>query len=268
MKMTRLMAAMAPRVQEIQKKYRDPRRRSEEQMRLYREMGFNPLGCFGSALIQFPIFFCLYATFQLALGEAPEATLALGDRLYNWDYITTAVPLDPSFLWLNLGKPDPLVIPLTVALSTYVYQKMSSVPPTDERQAAQASMMNFMMPLLFGWFTLTLPSGVGLYYVLSNLIGMVMQYVYVGGGPFNWQGLLGLNKEPVLPRTLEVRRAQMDALKRSLPDDEDEEPRSRRGTRRGPEPEPPSTNGATPEPGSAGARRRRRYASGRRRGRR
>jgi YidC/Oxa1 family membrane protein insertase len=270
MRMTRMMAAISPRVQEINKKYKDPRRRSEEQMKLYREMGFNPLGCFGSALIQFPIFICLYSTFRLALGEAPEASLALADRLYGLDFLRTAIPLDPHFLWLNLGRPDPFVIPVTVAISTYVYQKMSSVPPTDERQAAQMNMTNMLMPLLFGWFTLTLPSGVGLYYVLSNIMGMVMQYVYVGGGAFNWRGLLGLNKEPVLPKAAEIRQQHLDAAKRAASDGDDEEPppAGPAGKRRGQKPQPPSENGASPEPSSAGARRRRRYASGRRRGRR
>ena len=40
---------------------------------------------------------------------------------------------------------------------------------------------------------------------------MVLQYVYVGGGPFNWRGLVGLNQDPVLPQALEVRQAQIDA---------------------------------------------------------
>jgi len=269
MRMTRMMAAISPRVQEINKKFRDPRRRSEEQMKLYREMGFNPLGCFGSAMIQFPIFFALYSVLRLALGEAPEATLELSKRLYDWDYLKRAIPIDGAFLWLHLGKPDPFVIPVVVALSTYIYQKMSSAPPTDEKQAAQMNMMNMLMPLMFGWFTLTLPSGVGLYYVLSNLIGMVMQYVYVGGGAFNWRGLLGLNKEPVLPKALEQRQSQMDAARRAMSNNDDEEPPSAGSRpRKGPKSQPPSENGASPEPSSASAKRRRRYASGRRRGRR
>lgn len=270
MRMTRMMAAIAPRMEEMKKKYKDPKRRSEEQMKLYREMGFNPLGCFGSALIQMPIFVCLYSTLRLALGEAPEAALALSDRLYGWEYLRKAIPLNETFLWLNLGKPDAFVIPVVVALSTYVYQKMSSIPPADERQAAQMQMTNLLMPLIFGWFTLTLPSGVGLYYVLSNFIGMAMQYVYVGGGAFNVGGLLGLNKDPVLPRALEVRQQQLDAARKAASDDDEDEPppggSSRR--KRSPKEPPPSQNGATPETSSASARRRRRYQSGRRRSRR
>ena len=75
-------------------------------------------------------------------------------------------------------------------------------------------MMNFMMPLLYGWITLTLPSGLGLYYALSNVIGMVLQYAYVGGGPINWAGLTGLSQEPVLPRALEARQKQQERMKK------------------------------------------------------
>jgi YidC/Oxa1 family membrane protein insertase len=269
MRMTRMMAVISPRIQEINKKFRDPKRRTEEQMKLYREVGFNPLGCMGSALIQFPIFICLYATLRLALGEAPEASLALSERLYDFNYLREAIPLDGSFLWLHLGRPDPFVIPVAVAISTYVYQKMSSMPATDERQQAQMNMMNLMMPLIFAWFTLTLPSGVGLYYVLSNLMGMVMQYVYVGGGAFNWKGVLGLNREPVLPKALQVREQHMEAIRRSMAEDDEEPPPSGgAGARKRRDGEPPSEDGAKPQPRSAGARRRRRYESGRRRGRR
>src|ERR1044072_3028237 len=51
---TRMMAALQPRMQEIQKRYKDPRRRSQEQMKLYKEAGVNPLGCFSGMLLQFP----------------------------------------------------------------------------------------------------------------------------------------------------------------------------------------------------------------------
>jgi hypothetical protein len=96
-------------------------------------------------------------------------------------------------------------------------------------------------------------------------MGMVMQYVYVGGGAFNWKGVLGLNRDPVLPKALQVREQHMEALRRSISEDEEEPPPGARKRRDG---EPPSEDGAKPEPRSAGGRRRRRYESGRRRGRR
>ncbi|HEX9327797.1 MAG TPA: hypothetical protein VF915_14830, partial [Reyranella sp.] len=124
------------------------------------------------------------------------------------------------------------------------------------------SMMNMMMPLLFGWITINLPSGLGLYYVLSNLIGMAMQYIYVGGGPFNWRALLGLSQDAVLPRALDVRQKQIESV-RGLGPDESEDPMDEGA------PKTPAKPKGRPPAGSAGAaRRRRRNDSGRGRSRR
>ena len=249
---TRMMAMLSPRMQELQRRYKDPKRRSEEQMKLYREMGINPLGCASSMLLQFPILIALYQVFSVAVGESPEALIRVSNRLYDLDILRNGLPLPADFLWLHLGRPDPLILPISVAATTYVLQKMTVLPTTDERMRAQNSMMNLLMPLLFGWITISLPSGLGLYYVLSNLIGMVLQYAYVGGGAFNWQALVGLNQEPVLPKALQARDAQQEAMKvRTTKKDEEEA---------GEEVARPISESA--------ARRRRRYASGRRRGRR
>ena len=249
MKTTRTMAALAPRLQEVQKRFSDPRRRSEEQMKLYREFGVSPLGCLSSTIIQMPILFALYRTFSTAIGESPEATIQLSSRLYDIDFVRSSLPLPAHFLWLNLGQPDPFILPILVGASTYVLQKMTMMPAMTEQQRAQNSMMNLMMPMVFVFITLSLPSGLGLYYVLSNVIGMIMQYLYIGRGPFNWKGLLGLNQDPVLPRALEVRQGMIDRVNANRTENEVIEG--------------PSAPGAD----GAAARRRRRYSSGRRRGR-
>ena len=262
---TRAMMALGPRQAEINKKFKDPRRRQQEVMKLYKEAGINPLGCFSSMLIQMPILIALYRVFIIAVGEAPESLIGLSERIYGWDYLRSSLPLPADFLWLHLGRPDPYFLPVLVAATTFTLQKMSTLPSTDEKQRAQAQMMNFMMPLLFGWITLTLPSGLGLYYALSNIIGMVLQYVYVGGGPFNWRALVGLSQEPVLPRALAVRDRQRERFSKLGSDDDDEaEPETGAGVpakRRQPRPSP---EGASNEGGSGARRRRRRYGRGRR----
>ena len=263
MRMTRMMAAMQPRQQEINRRYKDPKRRQQELMKLYREAGINPLGCFSSFFLQIPILIALYRTFIIAVGEAPESLISLSGRLYDWDILRSGLPLPADFLWLHLGRPDPIILPLLVAISTFVLQKMSTLPSTDERARAQASMMNFMMPLIFGWITLTLPSGLGLYYVLSNVIGIVMQYAYVGGGPVNYRALIGLSQEAVLPKALEARERQINNIRgvNSADEDgeqvEDEQPRQR--ARAG-----ASTSNGQSQSGSSARRRRRRYGRGKR----
>ncbi len=262
---TRMMAAIQPRMQEIQKKYKDPRRRSQEQMKMYREAGINPLGCLSSMLLQFPILISLYRTFVIAVGEAPESLLELSQRLYDIPYLRTGLPLPADFLWLHLGRPDPFILPVLVAATTYLLQKISTMPAMDERARAQAQMMNFLMPLIFAWITISLPSGLGLYYVLSNLIGIAMQYIYVGGGPINWRAIVGLSQAPVLPRAMEIRQRNLDRVSNlgtnSSDDDEpeDEDEPSAGAVAAAKKPNRPDTGGT-----GAGKRRRRRYNRGQR----
>lgn len=256
----RMMASIMPRQQEITKRYKDPRRRQEEMMKVYREAGVNPIGCFGPILLQMPIFIALFAMFRHALGEAPEALIETSERLYSWSYLRASLPLRPEFLWMHMGRPDPLILPILVAATTYILQKMMQLPAVDERARAQAGMMNLLMPLIFGWITITLPSGLGLYYVLSNVASGVMQYGYVGGGPFNWRGLVGLSQDPVLPRAYEQRQRRMEEAKKLGRGGDEPEAEAEEAPPAKPKGKPPAGNGA--------GRRRRRYASGKRRGRR
>ena len=268
MQSTRAMMALQPRQAELQKRYKDPKRRQQEMMKLYREAGINPLGCFSSMLIQMPILIALYRVFILAVGEAPESLIELSGRIYGWDYLRSGLPLPADFLWLHLGRSDPFILPVLVAASTFTLQKMSTIPSTDEKARAQAQMMNFMMPLFFGWITLTLPSGLGLYYALSNIIGMVMQYAYVGGGPFNWRALVGLSQDAVLPRALDVRTAQTERFNRlgrgDVDDDGEEGPEAGAGVPAKSKKPSPSDESISSSTGAGGKRRRRRYGRGRR----
>ena len=80
---SRRMQAIQPKMQELQKKYKDPKRRQEEIMKLYRAEGVNPIGCLGPMLIQMPIWFALYAVLARAVGGTPERTVELSQRLYS-----------------------------------------------------------------------------------------------------------------------------------------------------------------------------------------
>jgi len=253
----RAMQAVQPRMQEIQKRYKDPKRRQQEMMKLYREAGINPLGCLSGLLIQMPILIALYRVFYVSVGNTPESVVRLSEKLYSFEFLRSGLPLNGEFLWMHMGSPDPIVMPLAVATSMYAMQKMTQVPTTDEKQRAQQNMMNLMLPLLFGFFTTQWPSALGLYWALSNVISMTVQYYYVGGGPINWKALIGMSQEPVLPRAVEIRQAHQDRYKnlgRSEDEDEDLEEESEEEVE-------PSTNGKS---AARGRRRRRRYGRGRR----
>ncbi|MFA5078545.1 MAG: YidC/Oxa1 family membrane protein insertase [Dehalococcoidia bacterium] len=182
-KSTKAMQELQPKMQELQKKYaRDQKKLQQEMMRLYKEAGINPLGCMWPLLIQMPIWIALYQSIMQALAATPENLLLLSQHLYPWDMVDQAIPLNENFLGLKLSQPDPtLILAILVGLTMWVQQKMVTPPATDPRQQQMSSMTTMMMPLMFAFFTLSFPSGLALYWVVSNIIGIIIQYI-VGNG--------------------------------------------------------------------------------------
>lgn len=185
---TRAMQAAQPQMQEIQKKYKDPRRRQEEMLKLYREYNINPLGCFMPLLIQMAVFIALNSALRHMVGGSPESLVSLSQRLYPWSVLHKDIPLDQHFLWLNLGRPDTtFILPLLVGLSTYVQQKMSMTPTTNPQMQQQQQMMTWMMPMMLVFITLSLPSGVGVYWVTSNIFSLFASYYVYGKRAISWR---------------------------------------------------------------------------------
>lgn len=181
---TKSMSTLQPKMAELQKKYgKDKQQLQQEMMKLYKEHKINPLGCLGPMLLQLPIWIALYQSILKALAAAPEELLGLSQRLYSLSAIHQAVPLNADFLWLNLAQPDRyFILPVLVAASMWIMQKMSVIPTADPRQQSMNNMLQWLMPLMFAFFTLSFPSGLALYWVISNIIGIVMQYFVTGWG--------------------------------------------------------------------------------------
>lgn len=180
---TKALQEMQPKIQELQKKYgKNQQKLQQEMMKLYKEAGVNPLGCLWPMLIQFPIWIALYQAIMRALATTPENLLDLAHRLYSWDIVTQAIPLSSQFLWLDLGRPDPYwILAIIVGGTMWVQQKMTQAPAIDPGQQSTSRMMLLMMPLLFGFLTLMFPSGLALYWAVSNIIGIITQYFFTGG---------------------------------------------------------------------------------------
>ena len=184
------MNALQPKLKELQAKFsKDRPRMSQETMKLYRENGVNPLGCLGPMFIQFPIWIGLYQALLQTLPSQPESLLNLSETLYAWLPIVHAViPLNSSFLWFDLSVPDNTpILPILVGVSMFLMQKMTTMPSVDPKQASTNRMMLWMMPIMFGFFTLTFPTGLALYWVVSNIIGIVIQ-----GGVTGWDPLINI----------------------------------------------------------------------------
>jgi YidC/Oxa1 family membrane protein insertase len=178
--------------QGIQKKYaKDREKLAQEQMRIYREKGINPFGSCLPTLIQFPILIGLYQAIIRALGATPLDLLKLS-RSINTDLLDVAnlIPLNSQFLWMNLGQPEPFyILAIVVALTTYVQSKLTLPPSTNpnDQTAAMGQSMTITMPLMLGWFALTFPSGLSVYFITSNLLGIIQ---YAAQGKANWSNLL------------------------------------------------------------------------------
>ena len=181
------MSALQPMMKQVQEKYKDDRgRASQETMRMYKEHGVNPLGCLGPMFIQFPIWIGLFQTIRQTVASTPESLVGLSQHLYGWlPQVQNAIPIDASFLWMDLGQPDPspFVMPILVGGSMWVMQKMTTMPSADARQASTNRMMLWMMPLMFGFFTLNFSSGLAVYWVASNIIGVGIQGFITGWDP-------------------------------------------------------------------------------------
>ena len=188
------MQSIQPKMQEVQKKYKDPKRRQEETIKLYREAGVNPAGCLLPMLVQLPIWIALYRALIIMLGGTPESQVGLSGHLYPWDYVSTSVPLEQSFLWLDLGQSDStFALPILVGITTYIQQKLTTSSATNvtAQQQQMTAMMTWMMPMMFVWITLSVPSGLGVYWVISNLASLLVS-IFVYGRKFDWRVLIPL----------------------------------------------------------------------------
>ncbi len=193
---TKAQQQMQPKLRELQEKYgKDRQKLSEEQMKLYKEAGFNPLGGCLPLLVQMPVLFALYqALYVLANPSVGELT---GARFF-WVPDLSFPSLEISTKWLGTSyqaKDWAMLaaytsLPIFMLISQLLLQKMSALSATgkDGKQDPQARMMSqmmFMMPLMFAWITLGLPSGLTLYWSVSNVLSVIQQYFVTGWGGLN-----------------------------------------------------------------------------------
>ena len=146
------MSQLQPRMAELQKKHGgDKARLAEEQQKLYREAGVNPLGGCLPTLIQFPIWIGLYQSINAILADTPIELMNLGKNIYAaFPRLTEIVPLQSHFLWLNLARPDPtpFVLPILVGGTMWLQQRMMTQPSgSDAQQASMNQTMAAMPPV-------------------------------------------------------------------------------------------------------------------------
>jgi YidC/Oxa1 family membrane protein insertase len=176
----REMQKIQPLMKAVQDKYKnDKERLNKELMALYKEHKVNPMsGCL-PLIIQMPILILLFQV----LREFNTKIYAV----YNGN---------PGFLWLkDLSLPDQLIqlpgsgifgiqylgiMPFLIGGSMYIQQKMTSTGSTGKGGGSSEQtqkMMTIMMPLMIGFMSFSLPSGLTLYWLTSTLLGIGQQYL-------------------------------------------------------------------------------------------
>jgi YidC/Oxa1 family membrane protein insertase len=164
LKASKAMQQLQPQLNELKKLYgKDKEKMMQEQMRLYKENSVNPAaGCL-PMLIQLPIWIGLYQALYNLKGEG---LLAGG------------------FLWIpSLANPEgfPYVLAILTAASQFIVQRMMQVNSSDPQQQQMQQMMQFM-PLMYLFFALSVPAGLVLYWVASNVFTLIQQGFYTGWG--------------------------------------------------------------------------------------
>ncbi len=220
----RAMSALSPKMKEIQERYSGDRARaSRETMKLYKENGVNPLGCLGPMVLQMPIFFGLFWALRRTLPSTPESLADLSDKLYPWlPWVHGAVPLDSGFLTMDLAiysseNPAPfnLLLPVLVGGSMFAMQKMTPTASTSAQQESTNRMLLWMMPIMFGFLTLNFEAGLALYWIVSSVVGIVIQGFLTGWEPLTKMAPFGRTAEPV------AASAQASPVKETRPDEDD-----------------------------------------------
>ena len=146
------MRMLLPKLTALRERFGDDRQKmSQAMMELYKQEKVNPLGGCFPILIQMPIFIALYWT----LMESVELRHA------------------PFALWLtDLSVKDPYyVLPLLMGATMWWIQKMS---PTTVTDPMQQKVMQFM-PIIFTFMFLWFPSGLTLYWLVSNIVTIIQQ---------------------------------------------------------------------------------------------
>ena len=162
MKSMKKMQALQPQIQAINEKYkniplRDPRQqqKNQETMDLYKKHGANPVGGCIPLLIQMPFLFAFYKVLAVSIEM----------RSASWYWVH------------DLSQPETLairVLPILLVVTGFIMQRMS--PPAGG-DPAQQRMMQFM-PLMMGFFFWKASSGLVLYWLTGNLVGIAQQWFF------------------------------------------------------------------------------------------
>jgi YidC/Oxa1 family membrane protein insertase len=244
---SRAMQELAPAMNDIKKKYGSDRAKlQQEQMKLYKERGINPIGGCLPMLVFFPVLFAMYAAFQQVGGlGTPALTIQQLNDHVLWPFLkslfadrppTETIDLTAHWLpWLkNLAQPDHVIVlpaiggigplPILSALLQLVasIQALPRNPPqTDDPTQRTMQSMTYYLPLITIVFFKDLAAGVFIYYITTTIFQIIQQYFVMGWGQLpRW--IPPLDNIPT-PADKEMRAHQKEAIAEAEHDMEEAE---------------------------------------------
>ncbi len=155
-KMQTAMSKMQPRLKTLKEIYKDnPQKLNEETMKLYKEYQINPMGGCLPMLLMMPVLFAMFSIMRSAVE--------LKGAAFFW-------------IWQDLSAKDPLyILPIAMGLSMFIQQKISTPPAATTEAATQQKLMLYLMPAMLTFFSFMWPSGLLLYWVVSNILSIGQQ---------------------------------------------------------------------------------------------
>lgn len=183
LKSQRVLSGLQPKIQEIQKKYKqDLSRQSRAIIELYRKEKISPLSGIFPLLIQLPILIALYRLFWKGVGAK--------EMSYLYSFIPNPGKIDPTFLnFLNLAQPS-MVLAILAGVFQYLQSKgMIIGQPASQKSLEKggtrfSDMLQKQMLYFFPVFTVfilwNLPSALGLYWLTTTIFSIVQQHLIYG----------------------------------------------------------------------------------------
>ncbi len=192
MKSMTKQSEIAPQIKALQQKYRskDPETQEilmKETRKLYAEAGVNPVMSLLPMLVQMPFLFALY------------------QAIYRTETLKAG-----SFLWMQLGNPDPLYVTMVLAaIFTGLTSYMSMLAQPVKNGMSWA--MTIIMPVFIFFVSLKLPSAVTIYWVVTNAFSLVQQLILQN--PFKLRKEREAKLQAEKDRERALRRAKKKALR-------------------------------------------------------
>jgi len=171
---TARMQELQPKVQELQAKYKsNPQKLNQEMAEFYKRENYNPMsGCL-PMLIQFPLFIAMYNLFNNHFDLRGASFIAgwIGDLSLPetiWNFGEFRLPL--------VGWSDLRALPIIYLVSQLLYGKFTQTSQPGQN-ANQMKLMMYGMPIMFFFVLYDVPSGLLLYWIVSNVLTIVQQVV-------------------------------------------------------------------------------------------